>query len=83
MFGVYILHSGFIGERLLAVEVADDVGRYNTVLFPLDVILWAILVLIVATVVDMVRKRFWEKPLTEFLHKITWIEAGMRKLNEE
>lgn len=67
-FGVYILHAGPIAEKFLAVEVANNMNAYVSSDFGLQVVLYAVVILICGTFIDQVRIYLLEKPVLRLLY---------------
>lgn len=81
-FGVYMFHAGPIAEKYLVRDVANNMEAYRSTTFVLQVVLYAIVILLVGTVIDLLRKRFLEQPLLSVLHHWNWLEKKIRFWNK-
>lgn len=69
-FGIYLIHSGFIGEKLLATNIAGNNRAFMSATFAVEVIVYAIVVFVVGAVVDIIRKNTVERVALGVLQRI-------------
>ena len=77
-FGVLLIHANSAAmRRFLWQDVFDNTGHYPTQLFIPYACGVVVLVYVIATIIDLLRIRFIEKPLFRYLSKFKWINKKL------
>ena len=83
-FGVLLVHANSATiRRFLWIDVFDNVGHYNDsnlILYACGVV---ILVYVIAVCIDILRMKFVEKPVFNWLSKVEWVNRPLYTIDKK
>ena len=80
-FGIYLFHSGPIAERYLTVTVGNNSQHYMESGFIIHLVLFVLVIFVVGTFLDKIRKYLVEKPILKVMQRNNFIQREMHRIN--